>query len=121
MSLFLRSSRNGLFAGSAKLFTKQTTFFNSKRFMGAHPPAVTPESVSERVQDVLRNFGKVDPAKVTRTSHFSKDLGLDSLDTVELVMALEDEFCIEIPEGPADDIASVPDAVAFIYQNPHTT
>merc|ERR1719197_1505419 len=55
--------------------------------------------VTDRVLGCLKNFQKVDPTKVTETSHFLNDLGLDSLDTVEVVMAFEDEFCIEIPDA----------------------
>lgn len=56
--------------------------------------------------------------QVTDTASFEKDLGLDSLDTVELVMAIEEEFAIEIPDSEADKILSVPDAVAYIAANP---
>ena len=52
--------------------------------------------VTDRVMGCLKNFQKVDPTKVSETSHFLNDLGLDSLDTVEVVMAFEDEFCIEV-------------------------
>ncbi|KAL5769761.1 hypothetical protein ACOSP7_013915 [Xanthoceras sorbifolium] len=48
--------------------------------------------VSDRVVSVVKNFQKVDPSKVTPKAHFQNDLGLDSLDTVEIVMALEEEF-----------------------------
>lgn len=60
---------------------------------------------------------QVDAAKVTADSHFTGDLGLDSLDTVELVMALEDEFAIEIADESAEKIVSVADAVDFIAGN----
>jgi len=59
----------------------------------------------------------VDAAKVTPDSHFTVDLGLDSLDTVELVMGLEDEFAIEIADESAEKIVSVADAVDFIAGN----
>jgi NADH dehydrogenase (ubiquinone) 1 alpha/beta subcomplex 1 len=55
---------------------------------------------------------------VTPEAHFEKDLGLDSLDVVELVMALEEEFGIEIPDSEADKIASISDAVSYIISNP---
>ncbi|GAB0495647.1 hypothetical protein MMPV_006951 [Pyropia vietnamensis] len=74
-------------------------------------------SVSERVLDVVKKFEKVDASKVTADSHFTGDLGLDSLDTVELVMALEDEFAIEIADESAEKIVSVADAVDFIANN----
>ena len=81
---------------------------------------VTPDEVLERVLNTIRNYEKVDAAKVNKNSHLIKDLGLDSLDAVEIVMALEDEFCIEIPDEAADNIASIPDAVAYIVSNPNT-
>ena len=57
-------------------------------------------------------------AKVTPTAKFKDDLDLDSLDAVEVVMALEEEFCIEIPDSEADKILSIPDAVAYISGHP---
>jgi len=57
---------------------------------------------------------------VTPTSTFQGDLGLDSLDTVEVVMALEEEFSIEIPDAESDKILSVPEAIDYISQNPHS-
>jgi NADH dehydrogenase (ubiquinone) 1 alpha/beta subcomplex 1, acyl-carrier protein len=55
---------------------------------------------------------------VAPTSSFQKDLGLDSLDTVELVMAIEEEFAIEIPDSEADKILSCGDAISFISTHP---
>ncbi|KAG6388137.1 hypothetical protein SASPL_153336 [Salvia splendens] len=74
--------------------------------------------VTDRVLNVVKNFQKVDPSKVTPTAHFQKDLGLDSLDTVEIVMALEEEFCFEIPDNEADKIQSLNLAVDFISSHP---
>lgn len=56
--------------------------------------------------------------QVTASASFQKDLGLDSLDTVELVMALEEEFAIEIPDSEADKILSCGDAISYIASNP---
>lgn len=56
--------------------------------------------------------------QVAPGAHFEKDLGLDSLDVVELVMALEEEFGVEIPDAEADKIASVTDAVNYMMSNP---
>lgn len=57
------------------------------------------------------------PEKVDASSHFVNDLGLDSLDTVELVMAFEDEFVIEIPDADAEKILSCSDAVNYLSSN----
>lgn len=74
--------------------------------------------VTDRIVSVVKNFDKVDPDKVSAASKFSDDLGLDSLDAVEVVMAIEDEFAIEIPDAEADKIASVADAVEYIAAHP---
>ena len=58
------------------------------------------------------------PKKVAPAAHFEKDLGLDSHDVVELVMAFEEEFAIEIPDTDADKIFSVEDAVNYIARHP---
>eukprot|EP00581_Thalassiosira_minuscula_P010263 CAMPEP_0183709950 /NCGR_PEP_ID=MMETSP0737-20130205/5868_1 /TAXON_ID=385413 /ORGANISM="Thalassiosira miniscula, Strain CCMP1093" /LENGTH=124 /DNA_ID=CAMNT_0025938169 /DNA_START=81 /DNA_END=455 /DNA_ORIENTATION=- len=77
-----------------------------------------PAEVQERILSVIKNFDKVDPSKVSPTSKFGEDLGLDSLDVVEVVMAVEDEFAVEIPDAEADRIASVGDAVEYISAHP---
>jgi len=75
--------------------------------------------VTDRVVSVVKNFNKVDPAKVSPTSSFGADLGLDSLDTVEVVMAVEEEFAVEIPDAEADKITSVGEAVEYLVTNPN--
>lgn len=67
---------------------------------------------------VLNAMSYVWNAQVTETAAFTSDLGLDSLDSVELVMALEEEFAIEIPDQEADKITSVTEAVSYISANP---
>ena len=67
---------------------------------------------------VVKNFDQVDPTKVSPETKFADDLGLDSLDVVEVVMAIEDEFAIEIPDTEADAIASIADAVEYISKHP---
>jgi NADH dehydrogenase (ubiquinone) 1 alpha/beta subcomplex 1 len=76
------------------------------------------DDVLTRVLDVVKNFEKVDASKVTAESHFINDLGLDSLDVVEVVMALEQEFVLDIPDHDAEKIQSIQDAVEYISQNP---
>ncbi|TVU47022.1 hypothetical protein EJB05_06598 [Eragrostis curvula] len=75
--------------------------------------------VTDRIIKVVRNFQKIDdPSKVTPDAHFKNDLGLDSLDAVEVVMALEEEFGFEIPDNEADKIDSIKVAVDFIASHP---
>ncbi|MEW5307802.1 MAG: hypothetical protein WDW38_010500 [Sanguina aurantia] len=76
------------------------------------------EDVTARVLHVAKHFEKVDPAKVVPAARFQEDLGLDSLDVVELVMALEEEFQVEIPDAEADKISSINDAIMYITSNP---
>ncbi|KAM7183319.1 Acyl carrier protein-like protein [Naviculisporaceae sp. PSN 640] len=75
--------------------------------------------VYSRIKQLLQGFDKVnDPSNITETSHFANDLGLDSLDTVEVVMAIEEEFSIEIPDKDADQIHSIDKAVEYILSQP---
>lgn len=68
----------------------------------------------ERVKKIVIEQLSVEPEKVTENAKFMEDLGADSLDTVELVMALEEEFEIEIPDEAAEQITSVQEAVDYI-------
>jgi acyl carrier protein len=69
----------------------------------------------DKVKDIVAEQLSVeDKTKITPQSKFMEDLGADSLDTVELVMALEEEFDIEIPDEAAEQIVSVQDAVDYI-------
>jgi NADH dehydrogenase (ubiquinone) 1 alpha/beta subcomplex 1 len=74
--------------------------------------------VAERIINVVKNFDQVDANKVNPAVKFTDDLGLDSLDIVEVVMAIEDEFAIEIPDAEADKISSIEDAVEYITSHP---
>ncbi len=71
-------------------------------------------SIEERVIDIVAEQLGVDKDKIGRDTHFVNDLGADSLDTVELVMELEEEFEISIPEDAADKIQRVGEAVDYI-------
>jgi acyl carrier protein len=69
---------------------------------------------AERVRGIIVEHLGVDEGKVTDTASFIDDLGADSLDTVELVMAFEEEFGCEIPDVAAEKILTVKDAVDFL-------
>jgi acyl carrier protein len=71
-------------------------------------------SVEERVIDIVAEQLGVEKDKITRETHFVNDLGADSLDTVELVMELEEEFDISIPEDQAEKIQRVGEAIEYI-------
>jgi acyl carrier protein len=70
--------------------------------------------VEEKVKEIISKQLGVDQAEVTPEASFVEDLGADSLDTVELVMAFEEAFNIEIPDEDAEKIAKVKDAVEYI-------
>ncbi len=72
------------------------------------------EEIIEKVKAVIVEQLNVDEADVTEEASFVDDLGADSLDIVELVMALEEEFGISIPDEQAESIKTVGDAIAFI-------
>jgi acyl carrier protein len=73
--------------------------------------------VADRVKKIVLEHLGVDDAKVVDNSSFIDDLGADSLDTVELVMAFEEEFGCEIPDDAAEKILTIQDAVVFIDAN----
>jgi len=73
--------------------------------------------VAERVKGIIIEHLGVEAEKVTDTASFIDDLGADSLDTVELVMAFEEEFGCEIPDDAAEKILTVKDAVDFLSKN----
>lgn len=71
----------------------------------------------DRVKKVIVDQLSVEEAEVTPEASFTNDLGADSLDTVELVMAFEEEFGVEIPDEEAEKIIKVQDAVSFIQKH----
>lgn len=86
----------------------------------SHAPELTPELVDERILEILEGYDKVNKdVKITPETDFAKDLGLDSLDIVEVVMAIEEEFSIGIPDEQADKIRSFKDARELIINHPH--
>ena len=72
--------------------------------------------VADRVKKIVVEHLNVEADKVTENASFIDDLGEDSLDTVELVMAFEEEFGVEIPDDAAESIVTVGDAVKFIKE-----
>ena len=72
--------------------------------------------VGERVEEITAQTLGIESVLVKQTSNFNKDLGADSLDTTELVMALEDEFIIEISDLEADNIFTVAEATEYIKE-----
>jgi acyl carrier protein len=72
--------------------------------------------IESRVRDIIVNELGVEPSKVTSEASFVEDLGADSLDTVELVMAFEEEFGIEIPDEDAEKMETVGDAIKYLEE-----
>ena len=75
------------------------------------------DNTAAKVKEIIINELGVDPEKVTPEASFVDDLGADSLDTVELVMAFEEEFTIDIPDEDAEQMRTVGEAVAFIEKH----
>jgi acyl carrier protein len=73
--------------------------------------------IEEKVKDIIVEQLGVNPEQVTPQASFIEDLGADSLDTVELVMALEEHFDIQIPDEDAEKIVTVGDAIQYIKDN----
>ncbi|XP_067316634.1 acyl carrier protein, mitochondrial-like [Anolis sagrei] len=89
------------------------TFLQLSRHYADLPP-LTLDGIKERVLYVLKLYDKIDPEKLTASSHFMKDLGLDSLDQVEIIMAMEDEFGFEIPDVEAEKLMCPQEIVEYI-------
>eukprot|EP00745_Piridium_sociabile_P012912 TRINITY_DN19512_c0_g1_i1.p1 TRINITY_DN19512_c0_g1~~TRINITY_DN19512_c0_g1_i1.p1 ORF type:complete len:168 (+),score=30.07 TRINITY_DN19512_c0_g1_i1:49-504(+) len=84
-----------------------TRLFSSK-------PPLTLDMLQKRVLLVLRLYDKIDPERLSLDSHFMNDLGLDSLDQVEIVMAMEDEFGFEIPDADSERLMRPRDFVQYV-------
>jgi acyl carrier protein len=99
---------------------------DAPRRLRVGPPAIavfeahevrTMSDIGDRVKKIVVEHLGVEPDKVTEAASFIDDLGADSLDTVELVMAFEEEFGCEIPDDAAETILTVGDAVKFLEKN----
>lgn len=75
------------------------------------------EEIFEKIKKIIVNQLGIEEAKVTKEATFVDDLGADSLDIVELVMAIEEEFDMEIPDEAAEKIVTVGDVVEYINSN----
>jgi acyl carrier protein len=75
------------------------------------------DSAEAKVKEIIINELGVDPEKVTPEASFVEDLGADSLDTVELVMAFEEEFGVDIPDEDAEQMRTVGDAISYLMEH----
>jgi acyl carrier protein len=75
------------------------------------------DDVAQKVKDIIVEQLGVDASQVSESAKFVEDLSADSLDTMELVMALEEEFSLEIPDDEAEKIVSVGDAINYIREH----
>ncbi|KAF9069131.1 acyl carrier protein [Rhodocollybia butyracea] len=116
MSLFRIAARSSLprFAVSSTVRRTQQLPFRS--FSAA--PGLKKSEIELRVLEIMKGFEKIDASKLTTSASFEKDLGLDSLDAVEVVMAVEEEFAIEIPDAEADEIQTVQQAIDYVAKTP---
>lgn len=81
-------------------------------------PALTRDLAKERIIELLEGYDKVTSTEISENSSFKKDLGLDSLDIVEVVMEVEHEFNIQIPDDEADSLKSVGQTIDYIMAQP---
>ncbi len=78
---------------------------------------MNPDAILEKVKEVIVDQLGVDGETITTETSFIDDLGADSLDIVELIMALEEEFDLQIPDSEAEKIATVGDVIEYIKSN----
>ena len=83
----------------------------------SNPPTIMADNITDKVRDIIVEQLGVNPEQVTPEAKFIEDLGADSLDTVELVMAFEEEFSIDVPDDEAEKLQSVGDVVRYIEEN----
>src|SRR4051794_14570759 len=81
-----------------------------------YPLFMSDKSIEEKVKDIIVEQLGVNPEQVTPSASFIEDLGADSLDTVELVMAFEEEFSVEVPDEDAEKLQTVGDVIKYIEE-----
>ena len=111
ISLKMVDSRSTILKTSIS-FTK-SKFMQQVRYFGDEYPVTIP-MIRDRVLLVLKLYDKIDPEKLTVESHFINDLGLDSLDHVEIIMAIEDEFGFEIIDDLAEKLLTPAKIIQFV-------
>ena len=84
---------------------------------GGELKKMSSEEIFEKVKNIIVDLLQVSEESVTLDAHFIDDLGADSLDLVELIMGIEEEFNIEIPDGEAEKVVTVGDVVEYIKEN----
>jgi len=84
------------------------------RFDKTNTQPMSEKTISEKVKDIIVEQLGVNPEQVTDTASFIEDLGADSLDTVELVMAFEEEFGVEVPDEDAEKLQTVGNVIEYI-------
>lgn len=80
------------------------------------PTAMSEKTIEEKVRDIIVEQLSVNPEQVTPNASFIEDLGADSLDTVELVMAFEEEFGVEVPDEDAEKLHTVQQVIDYIKE-----
>jgi acyl carrier protein len=108
----LRCARNDKWAATCRL--PAAPLGQRKSEIGG---SINMSETADRVKKIVVEHLGVEPDKVTEDASFIDDLGADSLDIVELVMAFEEEFGVEIPDDAAEKITTVHDAIDYIDQN----
>ncbi|KAJ2749362.1 mitochondrial acyl carrier protein [Coemansia sp. BCRC 34490] len=112
VSLLRAASAGVTGSGFSKLRLQPATALFARAYSSAG--ALSRQDIQDRIINLLRDFDKVNQDKLSEMAEFHKDLGLDSLDTIEVVMAIEEEFSVEIPDDEADEITSVKEAIEYI-------
>jgi acyl carrier protein len=113
--MFQKTLVAALLVASASAFAPQPTAFVARRAAPASALFMSAE-LEEKVKGIIVSQLGVDADKVVNSATFVDDLGADSLDTVELIMAIEEEFDCEIPEEEAANISTVQEVIDFVLK-----